>query len=143
MGTTTATRDRFVPILWPLEISTIRRHETFRDALHEATNYGELIGGRRFRPYDCRRSYKVLLTHAKIPGNRVDHYMGHSSEDETGKKYAQLADLLPYINKDRDTVLAYIKEQLKEHQPVNPLASQFFELEDKPEASLITVADLF
>ncbi len=55
----------------------------------------------------------------------------------------ELPDLVPYMNEDRDTVMAYIKNELKEHQPRNPLASQFFEFEDKTStAAIITVADL-
>jgi len=72
--------------------------------------------------------------------------MGHSFESETGLRYMELPDLLPYINKDRDTVLAYIKNHLKEHQPINLKAAQFFEFENgitAAESRSITAADLF
>lgn len=143
-GTKTEYRDRYLPLLWPLEFPKTRSNRHFLLTLRAATNNGELTGGRQFKPYDCRRSYKILLIHAGVPVNRIDAYMGLSAESEVGKRYMELPDLLPYINKDRNTVMAYIKDQMKEHEPVNPLAAQFFEFEDKPiVATSVTVADLF
>ena len=114
-GTKTDYRDRYTPIMWPLEYPKTTDNNFFGKCLKKATKKGELTGGRRFKPYDCRRSYKILLSHSGIPVNRIDAYMGHSPDATESKKYGSLPDLMPYLEEDRQQMLAYIKTHLKKH----------------------------
>jgi integrase len=58
-------------------------------------------------PYDCRRTYATWLSHAGIPDNRQDAYMGHGARNMR-ELYRRPGDLAKYLAEDAAALSAYI-----------------------------------
>lgn len=117
-GEKTEYRNRLVPLLIQPQIF-LTSNNWFGEVLKNATENGKLTGNQEFTPYDCRRSFELMMDNAGIPKNRQALYMGHSPKTQT-EDYG-VHNVKPYLMDDHAKLLDHIKREKQPPKNGNPL----------------------